>query len=367
VAASGLYVHIPFCVIRCTYCAFFSTTRGTTEADRWLKALDREAGAAAGEWAHFDTIHLGGGTPSALTTGQLSRLFEILRTRFSFTGDLQVTMEANPADIDTVLCRSMADLGVHRVSLGVQSFDDRFLEYLGRRHRSDRIGPACDMIRQAGIGQLSLDLISGIPGQPLHVWLESLDRAVDLGPDHLSCYQLSIEDGTQLHRDGVEPVDDETAAEHFLEGALLLEQAGFEHYEVSNFTRGRGNRARHNMKYWTHAPYLGLGPSAHSFDGVSRWWNTDDLDRYCRALGAGEGAVAGRETLTEAELITERIALGLRLPDGIEANLLSNDPQIRESLERFLDNDLLVLDGDLVRPTREGLLLADGLARELCH
>jgi oxygen-independent coproporphyrinogen-3 oxidase len=366
VASPGLYVHVPFCVTRCPYCAFCSTTRAEADADRWLDALDREATWAASGWDRFDTIHVGGGTPTALTPGQLARLFEILYARCNVALDLQVTVEGNPADIDGEMAGTLAVCGVHRLSLGAQSFDDRILEVLGRRHRAEAIGPACDLARRAGIDLLSLDLISAIPGQPLDTWLESLDRAVALEPQHISCYQLTIEEGTPFQQQGVVPVDDETAAEHFLEGAELLAQAGFEHYEVSNYALGAEHRARHNMKYWTRTPYLGLGPSAHSFDGTYRWWNTDDLDAYIAGLEAGEWAVAGRETLTGAQLTLEQIALGLRLADGFDAALLPDDPQTTRTLEQFVDQRLLMLDDNRVRPTREGLLVADGLARELC-
>jgi len=269
--------------------------------DRWLDALSLEA-ERAGEWQPFDTLYIGGGTPSSLNPKQMERLFAILRERFIFAPGLQTTLEANPADIDRHLAGRLADLGVNRLSLGAQSFDDSVLGFLGRRHSSDDIGPSCDTIREAGIAQLSLDLISAIPGQPLYSWLESLDRAVALKPQHLSCYQLSIEAGTPLFIEGIEPVSDEEAAEVFLEGDELLEQAGYQHYEVSNFARGAQNRSLHNVKYWTHMPYLGLGPSAHSFDGSSRWWNDDSLDLYCGKLEGGESTLAGRETLSGEQL-----------------------------------------------------------------
>lgn len=365
----GLYVHVPFCRTRCSYCAFCSTTRGE-DAGRWLDALAREAERVAGQPDLFDTLYIGGGTPTTLAPRQLEALFRILSDNFRFSPDAEITLEANPADLDRAAVGRLADLGVNRVSLGCQSFDDQVLGFLGRRHLSADIGRACDLLREAGIGKLSLDLISAVPDQPLEGWLDSLRRAVELGPQHLSCYQLTVEEDTPLAlmvaQGEVTPVGEDTAAGQFLSGADFLESAGFEHYEVSNFARGPENRSRHNMKYWTHVPYLGLGPSAHSFDGQYRWWNAYSLHRYLDMLDHEGSAEEDRELLTTEQMEMERVALGLRLSDGFEPGDLAGDPDAAAVLDRCRELGLVTTVGGRIKPTRDGMLMADGLARELC-
>jgi oxygen-independent coproporphyrinogen-3 oxidase len=367
--ASGLYVHVPFCRSRCGYCAFCSTTR-VDDTDRWLAALALEVESAGGQPDIFDTLYIGGGTPSFLALEQLESLFRTLFDNFRFDPHAEITLEANPADLDHDTAVLLAGLGVNRVSLGAQSFDDNVLAFLGRRHRTADIGRSCDLLRQAGIGKLNLDLISAIPGQSPESWRETMRRAVALEPEHLSCYQLTVEEGTPLvervERGDVILVDEDSAAGMFLAGSAFLQQAGFEHYEVSNFARGRHNRARHNMKYWAHVPYLGLGPSAHSFDGRFRWWNTDDLDRYRALLESEESAEEGRELLTPEQLEMERVALSLRLADGMEPGGLLSDPDAAAMLDHCIELRLVTMDNGRIKPTREGMLMADGLARELC-
>lgn len=368
-AAPGLYVHVPFCLSRCAYCAFCTTTR-ETEVDRWLAALQLEAGAAGAAADRFDTLYVGGGTPSILPPDRLERLFVTIHEAFDFTEGAEVSIEANPADLDRSAAGHLAGLGVNRVSLGAQSFDDEVLAFLGRRHRAADVPRSVEALRAGGIDRLSLDLISAIPGLSMEGWRDSLELAVGLDPQHISCYQLTVEEGTPLadrvERGEVKPVDEDWAAEQFLAGSAFLQGAGFEHYEVSNFARGREHRASHNMKYWTRTPYLGLGPSAHSFDGRFRWWNADDLDRYCERLETGGSAEDDRERIDEEQRRLERVALGLRLADGFEPGDLVDGPDAAAVLERCLDLGLLVADGDRFRPTREGMLMADGLARELC-
>ncbi len=231
--APGLYVHVPFCRTRCVYCDFCSSTR-PGEADRWLDALALEAEAAAGQWDAFDTLYIGGGTPTVLLPTQLESLLHGLFQCFSFHPEVDITLEANPADLDRDSAALLAALGVNRVSLGAQSFDDEVLAFLGRRHRSADIGRSCQLLRTAGIGQLSIDLISAIPGQTVEHWLETLRRAVELESDHLSCYQLTMEEDTPLgrrvQRGEVKPQDEETAAAQFLAGAELLAGLGYEQY-----------------------------------------------------------------------------------------------------------------------------------------
>jgi len=367
--APGLYVHVPFCRTRCVYCAFCSST-DSGMAGRWLEALAREAQDSAELTEAFDTLYIGGGTPSCLDPDQLETLFRSLHDAFAFDPGAEVTLEANPADLDREAAARLAGLGVNRVSLGAQSFDDEVLAFLGRRHRSTDITAAVEALRAGGIHNLSLDLISAVPGLTAEGWQHSLQRVVDLEPQHISCYQLTLEEGTPLaarvERGEAALLDEDTAVGQFLAGSTFLAHAGFEHYEVSNFARGREQRARHNMKYWTHVPYLGLGPSAHSFDGAVRRWNTADVSRYCELLETEGSAEDGRERLTPEQLGMERIALGLRLADGMDVGDLGEDPDAAAVLERCRELDLVTIDGDRIRPTREGLLMADGLARELC-
>jgi oxygen-independent coproporphyrinogen-3 oxidase len=263
-------------------------------------------------------------------------------------------------------------LGIHRLNLGVQSFAPHVLSFLGRRHDAEKAVHAIEASRQAGFDHLGLDLIYGVPGQALDSWLDTLRRAITFSPEHVSCYQLTLEEDTPMgkaHRRGIFAFpQEEELHQFFLATSESLEKAGFIHYEVSNFSRGLQNVSRHNQKYWNHTPYLGLGPSAHSFSGSARWWNTPSITAYINALRGGTLPLDNMETLTPEQLRTEAFFLGLRTARGINLNDFSEDygenllQEKRNILQKLGEEGLIVIQEGHLRPTREGLAVADSLA-----
>jgi len=361
----GIYVHVPFCVTKCPYCDFYSIT-GTAEAGRYMRALEAEASMRAGGMTGpAGSLYVGGGTPSAIDPVLLSRIPSIFARSPGLEADAEVTVEVNPDDVTPEALESYLEGGFNRVSIGVQSFDDGDLGSLGRRHDSARASEAVRAARSAGFLKVGIDLMFGLAGQTVARWRRTLDRAVAHAPDHISCYQLTLEPGTPLgDREAageVLCVDEETQRKLFLESSRSLAEAGYTHYEVSNFARGEGNRSRHNSRYWDRIPYLGLGPAAHSFDGSVRSWNHRSLSEWLEALESGGSPVAGEERLSAAQERVERLMLGFRTLHGVEAALLEEHDGWEETLEELVEIPLVTVEGDRVIPTVEGFLVADQL------
>jgi len=334
------------------------------EAEPWVRAVIREAGMRGERFAPFDTVYLGGGTPSVLEDRQLEALLLGLRATLRIETGAEITLEINPGDVSGPRARRFRNMGISRASVGVQSFDDHVLRFLGRRHDASTALRALSDLRNAGFPSIGFDLIWAVPGQSRDRAWASVELAIGALPDHLACYQLSIEAGTPLERDvlagAVIPVRDDEAADRAGELWSRLDEAGYDHYEVSSFARGADHRSRHNRKYWQHVPYLGLGPAAHSFDGKSRWANARSVGEYVVSLNKDVLPMAFEEHLTSHQLHCERVALGLRTSDGVDATSLD-----RDRLEPYVREGLLVLVGGRVVPTARGMLVADGLAREL--
>lgn len=360
---SGLYVHVPFCRTRCVYCGFVSQT-DLSLTPFWLDALKREAALYKHFNGPFDSLFLGGGTPTVLSPSQLESLTKGLFAGFPFTDTTEFTVEANPDDLTPRMLAVLKDLGVNRVSLGIQSLQDQDLAFLGRRHSAYQAEKALALVRQAGFKTMSADLMYALPGQSASSWFRTLRRALTFEPDHLSCYQLTLERHTpigrmvaekKLKRAGVEE-----ERELFLATSEFLEQAGYLHYEVSNFARP-GHLCRHNLKYWDRSPYLGLGPAAHSFDGCARWWNTRSIQRYHQRLSFDRPPIAGKEILSEQNRFMEGLLLGLRTKQGIAVDMLSRVPELGSRVKHLEESGLVIIREGRVLPTREGLLYADGL------
>jgi len=295
--SSGLYVHIPFCKTKCPYCDFFSIM-SPGQVPAFLAALDAEARLYREQFSSFDTLYLGGGTPSLLEDPHLASLLASLRRHFNFSQDCEITLEANPDDITTGKLTLWRGLGLNRLSLGAQSFDENELRFLGRRHTAGQTTAAIGLIRAAGFTNLGLDLIYGLPGQPPAAWLNTLETALRFNPEHLSCYQLTLAAETPMGREAAQgdlvPLNEEAQREFFLLTTGFLKARGYLHYEVANFARREKYICRHNRKYWTRVPYLGLGPAAHSFNGSQRWWDFSSVEQYCSSLKAGAAPVAGQ-------------------------------------------------------------------------
>jgi putative oxygen-independent coproporphyrinogen III oxidase len=375
-ANPGLYLHIPFCSAICPYCDFAVLTGGPERRRRFVDHLVAEISLWSPERSIFesiDTIYFGGGTPSALDLDGLGRILETARENLSIRDDAWVFFEANPEDVTPDKARAWRDLGVRFLSLGIQSFDVEALKFLGRRHTPKQARKSVEIAREAGFDTVSIDLIYGLPEQPFEVWKRTLEEAVSLKPDHLSCYQLTFHEGTlfgsRLARGKMTELPEAAQAELFLFTHEFLRDAGWPGYEASNFARSFDHRSRHNQKYWHHVPYLGLGPSAHSFSGTRRWWNERTLGTYEARIEAGERPVAGSEELTAGDLALEALMLGLRTLDGFDLSafgerygvdlLMRNEPLV----ERLVREGLVTLEGDSLVPTLAGLAVTDSLAR----
>ena len=369
---AGLYLHVPFCSAICPYCDFAVRIGRAPARAAFVDVLIAEI-ALWVDWVEpIDTVYLGGGTPSILAPADLARLLNAVRDSLPLVDGARFFLETNPEDVSPERAAQWCDLGVKTISLGVQSFDDAELKFLGRRHDGAGARAAVNTCRRAGFSTVSLDLIFGLPGQRDATLADNLANAVDLGVDHVSCYQLTVHDGTTFgrrrDRGKLCEMPEGDQAERYHQVHQYLATNGFEAYEVSNFARTPAHRSRHNRKYWRHVPYLGLGPSAHSFDGASRWWNQRDADDYAEMVRAGQRPIAGREQLTRSDLALETVMFGLRTIEGIdlhqyrerfEADLLSCNRTLVDAC--IAHGQLRLVDRRLV-PTAAGLAIADGLA-----
>jgi oxygen-independent coproporphyrinogen-3 oxidase len=365
----GLYLHIPFCSAICPYCDFAVLTGGPERRERFTERLVSEIGLWSGDAESFrgiDTVYFGGGTPSALSPEQLGRIVEAARAGLPVESDAWIFLEGNPEDVTPESVRAWRDLGVRTLSLGIQSFDAEALAFLGRRHSPEQARRSVELARAAGFHTVAFDLIYGLPGQTVEDWRRTLEAAVALEPDHLSCYQLTIHEGTpfgfRLARGKMTEAPEETQADLFLLTHRFLREAGWPGYEVSNFARSPEHRSRHNRKYWDHTPYLGLGPSAHSFSEYRRWWNERKIKPYEARIAAGERPVAGSEELTGEDLALEALMLGLRTAEGIDPDRFRQRYGVELVMPERTEELLEIKDGRLV-PTLEGWAIADTLAR----
>ncbi|MBN1885759.1 MAG: radical SAM family heme chaperone HemW [Candidatus Krumholzibacteriota bacterium] len=362
--APGLYVHVPFCRTKCPYCDFASSTDRSLAA-RFVAAAATEAARWRGRFACFNTLYVGGGTPSFLGADELAALLDGVRGALPLGEKAEVTVEANPDDVTPRLAGRLRSIGVDRVSLGVQSFDDGELAFLGRRHDAVRASAAIACLREAGPPSLALDLIFGFPGHDEARWRHTLDEALAAAPEHLSCYALTVHERTPLGRrqaagECVSASDERQRALFFLADRLLAGR-GYVHYEVSNYARGDEHRSRHNTRYWDRTPYLGLGPAAHSLLGRRRWWNPRGIGPWLAAVEAGRDPAAGEETLDDDELLVEELMLGLRTSDGVPLDRLAVRADWKQTLAELVDAGLLERRGDRVAPTPAGMLVADAL------
>jgi putative oxygen-independent coproporphyrinogen III oxidase len=364
---AGLYVHVPFCRCKCRYCGFYSVVDPQAQ-ERWLAALEIEARQSSGAWQRFDTCYVGGGTPSVLPDDTLVRLSELLDRTFQISAEAERTLEVNPADVTPERARLWRELGFDRVSVGVQSFRATELRWLGRRHDPDRAARALDDLRAAGYPSLGIDLVQGLPGQSLNKRFESLERALAFEPEHLSVYELTVEPNTPLAREVAtcksELVDPDLAADAWLATSEELSGRGYDHYEISNYSRGPEHRSRHNSKYWTLVPYLGLGPAAHSFSGRARWSNVRSVPGYCDALENGEKPIGDEEVLADEQLRWERVALGLRTSTGLtQREIGEGSAELEARIAGLVEQGLAKHVGDRLVPTLRGMLVADAMAR----
>ena len=374
---AGVYIHIPFCRSRCSYCDFATGAYEGRLAERYVRALVAEietfdparVSPRRDATRDVDTIYFGGGTPSLLAPRQVEAVLDAVREKFCVDPDAEVTMEMNPGTVTPELAGNFRGAGVNRASFGLQTFDDEQLRRLGRTHTADDARRTLQTLRAAGYTNVSFDLIAGLPGQTAEQWSHNLDEALALRPEHLSLYLLEVHEGTpladQLRRGFWPQPDPDDAAEMYRTLCERTRGAAYERYEISNFCLP-GRESRHNLKYWTGAPYYGFGSSAHSFDGRhARWSNERDAARYCELMETTGDAVVERNRLSDDEAAAESLFLGLRLARGVNLSehraRFGADVRSKygDDLRRFTDAGLVELDGDRLRLTRDGALLSN--------
>ncbi len=368
---TGIYIHIPFCRRRCSYCDFATHAFDADLSSRYVRALvsEIEGFDAPSAMRDADTIYFGGGTPSLLLPEQISFVLDAVKKCFHVAEDAEVTLEIDPGTASPDALREFRRAGINRASFGAQTFDDDELRRLGRAHTAADVRRTMTDLRDAGFDNVSLDLIAGLPSQTLSAWQRNVREALALRPEHLSLYLLEIHEGTPLHaqikRGAAAQPDDDAAAEMY---RLMVEEslrAGYEHYEISNFCLP-GHHARHNTKYWTSAPVYGFGCSAHSYDGTSRRWSNErGTTRYLELIETTGEAVAEVIELAEDEQRAEAVFLGLRLQQGIDLSEhrtrygVDVREQYRDELARLADAGLIELRGDVMKLTRSGAVLSN--------
>lgn len=370
---AGIYIHIPFCKSRCIYCGFYSTTLLDLRK-KYINAVCREMELRKNYIREpFSTIYLGGGTPSLLDEAELTKLFLYINNVYDVDRNAEITMECNPDDITPKFTNMLSRLPINRVSMGAQTFADSRLRLLHRRHNSDEVKHAVKLLREAGIKNISIDLMFGFPDESLSQWKEDISAALALNVEHISAYSLMYEEDTPLWKmldtGKVKEIDEELSLTMFKELVCQLTDAGYEHYEISNFAR-LGYRSRHNSSYWHQVPYIGLGAAAHSFDLNSRQWNVADLKLYIEEINNGIIPME-REELDNDTTFNDIITTALRTSDGIDLNAMETrlGKRYRNTLisaaGKHIEQGLLEIRHDRLRLTSEGIFISDMVMSDL--
>jgi len=371
----GLYIHIPFCKSKCLYCDFYSIT-DLTKTSPFLAALEREMELAGQCALVFDTLYIGGGTPSVLDNSAVEQIVATAFKHFNIRSDAEVTIEVNPGTVSLEDLRRYRQAGVNRLNIGIQSFKEENLKFLGRIHSREEAFSSIDWARQAGFENIGLDLIYGLPEQDENHWQNELVQAVQINPEHLSCYILTRESGTPLDRevlaDRIRLPAEDNLGKLFEITTDYLTNHGFHHYEVSNFARKTDTdhsswKSRHNQKYWSFAPYIGLGPSAHSYLEPERHWNHRSIEKYLQNIRDGRLPIAEKERLSREQMILEAVYLGLRTADGIDLGDFQRRFEIdflkifRETIADFEKDGLMRVAKNHCGLTSKGMVLLDGI------
>jgi oxygen-independent coproporphyrinogen-3 oxidase len=371
---AGIYLHIPFCRQACTYCNFHFAT-SLRHKDEMVDALHREMALQKDvfgtETVH--TIYFGGGTPSLLPAADIVRLLEALHRHFTIAPNAEITLEANPDDSSMALLKSWQAAGINRLSIGIQSFFEEELRWMNRAHNATQAHRCIEEIRETGFANFSIDLIYGSPLLTDERWKQNVDTAIAYGVPHLSCYALTVEERTPLHKHIAQKkapaIDSDTQARQFLLLMQWLKAAGYEHYEVSNFAKA-GQRSRHNTSYWKGISYLGLGPSAHSYNGTARMWNIANNQQYIQSINSGSVPVE-IEILTDTQKLNEYIMIALRTQEGLDLSYMEQAwgfekvSKLEQNAARYIKNKMLLKWENRLLLSEEGMLLADGIAAHL--
>lgn len=377
---AGLYIHIPFCIKKCPYCDFFSIT-DTSMQSAFMDALFNEMHLRRSEALAFDTIYIGGGTPSLLDAKSIDRIIENAHQSYQILAEPEITLEINPGTVTPEQLKGYKRAGVNRINIGVQSFNPAGLGFLGRTHSVNDADRTIKCSHKTKFEKMGLDLIYGIPGQTKQSWLFDLQRAVAFEPQHISCYMLTYEPGTPLEKDRQKgrfsPLSDDMTCELYETTITFLSNCGYAQYEISNFSHtGSGkiqtlnpehNQSKHNQKYWSFVPYIGLGPSAHSFIEPQRFWNHSSVEKYIGDLAKNRLPLEGKETLNQEQLIMEAIYLGLRQTKGISLDFFdqkfgqSFKAMFEDVIKDLEEKRLVKFSQNSCELTLKGMLLFDSV------
>lgn len=370
----GIYIHIPFCRQACRYCDFYFIVSSQYQdhfTEMLLKEIESETAEQAGK--RMQTLYLGGGTPSLLSAENLQKIVHGIRSGYAFSEDAEMTIECNPDDLDDSKLEKLLELGFKRISIGIQSFREEDLTLMRRSHSASQAAISVQKAFSAGFSNITIDLIYGIPGQTSEHWRDNILRALDLPVNHISAYHLTFESGTVFDhwrkKGRIAPVGEDESVKMYRLLRKELSGAGFEHYEISNFAK-EGFRSRHNQIYWSGEAYLGFGPSAHSFNGSSRYWNVGSLKKYMKALAAGE-AISEKEDLSAREQYHDYLITSLRTREGADPRIIRTrfgkelEDHFQLRADKFLKEGLMIDLGERKAIDPDGWLLADHIMREL--
>lgn len=373
---AGIYVHIPFCLKKCNYCDFYKSTE-VAEIDRFISAVKKEM------WFRRDylsddfinTVYFGGGTPSVLSASQVLQIITAIKSIFKVHNDAEITFEINPDDVNPDYAVSLRETGINRISLGIQSFNDDTLDFMGRRHNSEQAVNAIRSLQNAGFENISIDLIYGIPGMTMEQWKKNLDLAFNLGIKHISAYHLTYHEGTvlfnYLKKGKISEIDEEDSFNQFHELKVYAAANNFIHYEISNFALN-GYFSKHNSSYWKQKEYLGLGPSAHSFDVNSRQWNISSLKKYLRSNFSGNSYYE-KEDLSENDKFNDYILTSLRTIWGIDLKYIEDNfgkeylNHLAEVIDRYKNTEFIEKADNIVKLTEKGFFISDKLISDFIH
>ena len=360
---AGIYIHIPFCKSRCRYCDFFSTTQ-LEKRETYIQAVIQEWQTYQQQWSKqkINTIYLGGGTPSLLPIESLHLLLHSILSNIDSSTIREITLEANPGDITTQKIQAWRSLGINRLSMGIQSFNDRLLQLVGRRHNALQALQAVKIAQAEGISNISIDLMYALPGQTITEWQADVAQALALHVPHISSYGLIYEEGTPLtkwlEQGKITAIDEENEVQMYDYLVEQLTKHGYEHYEVSNFAQP-GQHSQHNSSYWNDTPYLGLGAGAHSYDGQTRWWNIEDIDQYI-AQAMNHQLTPEQETISPEERHTEQVMLGLRTSKGVQCNAVRMD-----KAQAYITKGYLIQQGNHIIATTQGFHILNKIIADL--
>ena len=371
-SATGLYIHIPFCKSKCPYCDFYSTVK-LNYTGKFLSVLLKEMGLKKNLLGtkRLTSVYFGGGTPSILTDRQLVIIFDTINKYFTISANAEITFEVNPENVTEENAKLWKSLGINRISIGIQSFDDNLLKFLGRRHSAAKNIEALNLLTEIGFTNISADIIYGIPGFDIKTIENSLETLINHGIKHISAYHLSIEPNTVfgvLHKKNkLQTLPDDDSLKQYLFVCNTLKSSGYNHYEISNFSL-KGFESRHNSGYWFGMKYIGVGPSAHSYTGDKRLWNIANVYKYIKSIETGQNDFFEEETLTTKDKFNDYVITSLRTSEGLSLSRVKNDfgnqyhTHIINTLKKYKDlPELLILDNDKIILTDKGLFVSDGI------